>query len=121
MACTTETWLIPERGEDSPLGDVPSWVYGLAPAKTPGQVGRQWSVLAFRGLALQVSGCEILFLKLDSWDQLGLLLLYQPPCCMATFLPELLEAISGLAVEFPRLMALGDFKLPSLGLALEAA
>lgn len=76
------------------------------------------SVWLFRGLTPQLSGCETPFLKLGSLGQLGSLLLYKPPCDVATSLPDLLEAISGLAVEFSRL---GDFNLPSMSLASEAA
>lgn len=67
---------------------------------------------AFKGCGHHVSGCQILFLKLGSWNQVGLLLLHRPPCCLATPLPELLEAVSGLAVEFPKLLVLGDFNVP---------
>lgn len=57
----------------------------------------QKSLLTIRGHAPQVSGFETLFLKLMGFGDF--LLFYQPPCCIATFLPELLEAISGLAVR----------------------
>lgn len=62
---------------------------------------------AFQSPALQDPSCEILFLKLGCRDQWRLLLLYQPPCCIAISLPEFLDTISGLAVEFPRLIFLG--------------
>lgn len=39
----------------------------------------------------------------------------QPPCYMATSLPELLDSVAGLAVEFHKPIVLGDFNLPSLG------
>uniref|UniRef100_A0A2D4H749 Endonuclease/exonuclease/phosphatase domain-containing protein n=1 Tax=Micrurus lemniscatus lemniscatus TaxID=129467 RepID=A0A2D4H749_MICLE len=48
------------------------------------------------------------------------MLTYLPPSCIATALP-VLEAVTGLAVEFPRLMVLGDFNLPSLGESSDAA
>lgn len=75
------------------------------------------SLVTFRGLALQISGCESLFLKLSSQDQLALLLVYQPPCCKQT--PCMRSSL--LSVEFPRLMVLGDFNLSSLGLSSEVA
>lgn len=50
---------------------------------------------------------------------MGLLLLWHPSCCLATSLSGLLGSISGLLVEFPRLMVLEDFTLPSLGLGSE--
>lgn len=56
---------------------------------------------------------------LPARDQLGLLLLYQPPYYTAA--PVLLNLISGLAVEFSRFTVLGDFSLPSLGLESEVA
>lgn len=68
-----------------------------------------------------VSGCEIQYLKLGSQDQLGVLLLYQSPCCIATSLLELLEAILQLAMEFSRLMILENFNLLSLVLVSEVA
>lgn len=46
----------------------------------------------------------MLFLNLDSWNHLEVLLLFQFPYCITTFQQELLEAISGLVVEFPKLM-----------------
>lgn len=57
------------------------------------------SLLAFSDRAPQVSACETLFLKLQSF------------CSVATYLPELLEAISGL-VKFPRL----QLAIPSVGI-----
>lgn len=42
-------------------------------------------------------------------------LVYQPLCCVATTLPD------PLVVEFPRLMVLGAFELPSLGATSEEA
>lgn len=51
--------------------------------------------------------CEILFIKLNARDQLGLLLLYQSPCCTATPVLELLNFIFGLAVEFLRFTVWG--------------
>ncbi|KAK9396605.1 RNA-directed DNA polymerase from mobile element jockey-like [Crotalus adamanteus] len=78
--------------------------------------------LSPRGIpAPEVVGCESLLLKLGSRVQLGLLLTYLPPSCVATALPALLESVAGLAVEFPRLIVLGDFNLPSLGDRSEAA
>lgn len=52
---------------------------------------------------------------------MGFLLEYHTSCCATISLPELLEAISGLVVEFPRLVVLGDFNLLSLGVTSEAA
>lgn len=46
---------------------------------------------------------------------MGLLLIHWPPCCVATSLPELLEASRGWRWSFPGL------NLPSLGAASEAA
>lgn len=69
---------------------------------------------AFRGTDSQVTSYEIMFLKITSWDQLGLLLRCQLPYCLAISLPELLEAISELIVEFPILMVLRCFNLPTV-------
>lgn len=60
------------------------------------------SLLAFSDCAPQVSASETLFLKLQSF------------CSIATYLPELLEAISG-SVKFPRL----QLAIPRVG--IEAA
>lgn len=57
------------------------------------------SLLQILGNVLQVPICEILFLKLDSRNQLGLLGLYQPPCCIATTMPSL-RAGPEVAQEF---------------------
>lgn len=51
-------------------------------------------------------------------DQLGLLLLYQSSCYITISLPQLFEFIYGLIIEFIRLVVLGDFNLPSLGMGL---
>lgn len=64
---------------------------------------------------------QTLILKMGSQDQLGFLLVPQSPCCMATSLPKLLEAISGILVLFHKHMVLDDFNLPSLSLASEVA
>lgn len=72
----------------------------------------QESLMTFRGGASQVTGYETLFIKSVARDQL--LLLYQPHCCTATCLSELLDAIYGMAVEFPRHAVVGHFNLPSL-------
>lgn len=62
----------------------------------------------------QVPSCETLFLRFGSRDQLVLLLLYQPLCCIAASLPRLLTLSVDLAMEFLRLIVLGDFNLPFL-------
>lgn len=52
-----------------------------------GEVGVviQVSLAAVRGTAPQVTSCNTLFLKLGSWEQLGLLLLCHPPSYIARF------------------------------------
>lgn len=52
-----------------------------------------------------------MLIKFGSRDQLGLLLLYKLPCSIATFLPELIDSIWGLIVEFPTVIALEDFNM----------
>lgn len=42
----------------------------------------------FSGAAADIAGFEILFVKQDLKTQMGLLLIYQAPCCTTTFLPE---------------------------------
>lgn len=44
-------------------------------------------------------------------------MLFQSPCYVpvATSLPDFLDSMTGLVVEFPRFMVLGDFNPPSLG------
>lgn len=59
-----------------------------------------------------------MFIMLGSKNQLGLLLLCQLSCYI-TSLTEFLNPISGLTIEFPRFMVLGDFNLPSLGMGSE--
>ncbi|XP_058024600.1 uncharacterized protein LOC131190994 [Ahaetulla prasina] len=53
--------------------------------------------------------------------QVVLLIMYLAPCCVTTALPELLELLAGLAVETSRLLVMGDFNLPSTGVASSAA
>lgn len=48
--------------------------------------------MAFRVAAPQITERDILFVKLDSRDQLEMLVLYQPPCFMKAFLPELFNS-----------------------------
>lgn len=48
--------------------------------------------------------CKSLFLRVVSRVLLELLLLYQPPSCVAVSLPKLLDHTAGLVEEFPRLM-----------------
>lgn len=62
-----------------------------------------------------------LFIKLGSRNQSELQLLYQPPSSPVAFLLELLDYISGLAVEFLRFIVLGNFNLPSIGVGSEVA
>lgn len=69
----------------------------------------QDTLVAFRVAAPQIIESEILFVKLDSRDQLEMLVLYQPPCFIITFLPELLNSVVRLAVKFPWFMVLGGF------------
>lgn len=64
----------------------------------------QDTLVAFRVAALQITECDILFVKLDSRDQLEKLVLYQPPCFMIAFLPELFNSVVRLAVKFPWFM-----------------
>lgn len=42
----------------------------------------------FSGAATDIAGFENLFVKQDLKTQMGLLLIYQAPCCTTTFLPE---------------------------------
>lgn len=74
----------------------------------------------FRCAALQIIGCKTFFIKLGFREQFGLLMLYQPPCCIVTSLLKLLEFIFQLIVEFSRLMVLGDLKLSTLGMELKS-
>lgn len=62
-----------------------------------------------------------MLIKFGSRDQFGLLLLYKLPCSIATFLPELIDSIWGLIVEFPRLIALGDFNISEVTQELMAS
>lgn len=75
------------------------------------------SVLAFRGLDFQVSASETFISEAGLMGSVGIVSTISASLCVATSLPDLLETISGLAVEFPKLMVLGDFNLASLGLA----
>lgn len=79
-------------------------------------VVNQVSLMAFMGAGLSDIGCVTLFLKLDFRGQLWLLLQCQLFCCTAISLP-----ISGWKVQIPRLMALGDFILPTLAAGSEMA
>ncbi|ETE56508.1 hypothetical protein L345_17781, partial [Ophiophagus hannah] len=63
----------------------------------------------------QIGGCESLLLRLGPGGQLGLLLVYLSPGCMAMALPKLLDILSGVVVEFPNHLVLGHFSLLSLG------
>lgn len=75
----------------------------------------QESLTAIRGSAPQLLCCEILFLRVGSRDHLGLLILYQSPCyCLSSWTAR-------FVMEFPRIMVLGDFNLPSLKVGLEVA
>uniref|UniRef100_A0A2D4IEU1 Endonuclease/exonuclease/phosphatase domain-containing protein n=1 Tax=Micrurus lemniscatus lemniscatus TaxID=129467 RepID=A0A2D4IEU1_MICLE len=125
LACITETWLGQEGGV--PLSEMcPDGFQILHQPRLQGRGGGV-AIIAWKNLcprrvpAPEIVGCESLLLKLDSKVQLGLLLTYLPPSCIATALPALLEVIAGLAVEFPRLMVLGDFNLPSLSEHSEVA
>lgn len=66
------------------------WVLGKVPPETPGQLVKiamviQDTLLAFKVAAPQITGCDILFVKLDSRDQLEMLVLYQPPLLHHSF------------------------------------
>lgn len=83
------------KGTD-PFRNMSNWVSGMA-SGTPGQGWRcmiviQDSIIAFRDLWLLHHKLLAmrLFTKLGLWGKLGLLLLYQPPYCIAISLPELL-------------------------------
>lgn len=76
----------------------------------------QDSLMALRGDAPWVTECETVFIMLGSMKQLSLLLSYEFHYYTATSLPGLFDSISGLAMELPSLMVLGDFNLPSLGM-----
>lgn len=81
----------------------------------------QYSWEASRYTASQINGYETLFTGLDSKrNQMGLLLLYQSPCCVMTFLYELPDCMVRVVVESPRLMNLRNFNLLSLGEVAEA-
>lgn len=71
---------------------------------------------AFQCPAPQNPNCEVLFLQFCCRDQWRLLLLYQHPCCTVISLPQILDAISGLAVEFPRLTVLENCLASEWGL-----
>lgn len=65
-----------------------------------------WEILVvFRDAAQQITGCETLFVKLDSRDEIGMPVLHQHPCCMAAFLLVLLDSVTKLAVVSKRLPA----------------
>lgn len=84
---------------------MPGWVSSMTLVEN---LEQGWRLLtAFRGVAPQVTGYETPFIKLGSRNQLGLLLSYQSPCCIAASLSRLFDFISGLAVQFSRCMALG--------------
>lgn len=114
------TWyhrdLVGPRSGASPFADMPSWVLGMSWARAAVVNVIQEFLTAFGSSALQVIRCEILFIKLGFRNQSELQLLYQPPCSTVTFLLELLDYISGLAVEFSRF---GE--LQSLGVGSEVA
>lgn len=72
--------------------------------------------MAFMGTELTDIVCVTLFFKLDFRGQLCLLLLCQLLCCTTISLP-----VSGWKVKTPRLIALGDFILPTLAAGSEMA
>lgn len=114
MPCIIETWLGSKWG----VASLEMWPLGFWAWHQLRFQGRGccWSIIiwesltAFRDAMPQVSGNETLFVKLDSKDQLQLLL--------ESNFPQHLDSTSGLAVELPRLMVLGHFNLPSLGMRL---
>lgn len=92
LACITETWVTPEGS--CPLRDMFSHVSALLQGKGDGvAIVIRESFVAFRGIAPQISDCETLFLKIGSRDI--------PPCCVTNSLPEILQAVFRLLVEFP--------------------
>lgn len=74
------------------------------------------SLAAFRSMAPHVPGCEALFLRLGLRYHVRLLLLYQSPC--GNSITRVLDLTAELAVEFCRLIVLGDFNLPFLGVGV---
>ncbi|KAM3855847.1 uncharacterized protein M6D78_000899 [Vipera latastei] len=125
LACITETWLGPEGGV--PLVDLcPPGFQVLHQPRTHGRGGGvaviiRESLSPRETTVPQMVGCESLLLRYGPGAQLGLLLAYLPPNRAVAALPELLDVLSGLVVEFPKLMVLGDFNLPSLGGSSELA
>lgn len=72
--------------------------------------------MTFRGAAPDVAGYE-----LGLRDRLGLLFFFLPPHRVGVALPKFLDFVTELTTEFPKLIVLEDFNLPSLGLEFEVA
>ncbi|XP_070593886.1 uncharacterized protein [Erythrolamprus reginae] len=113
------TWLGPEGGV--PLSEICPAGFQIWHQPRPQGRGGGVAIIARESLCLrrliapEIAGCESLLVKFNLGVQVGLFLTYLPPSCMSQALPVLLEEVAGLAVEFPRLIVLGDFNLPSLG------
>ncbi|XP_058029092.1 uncharacterized protein LOC131193174 [Ahaetulla prasina] len=121
----TETWLGPEGGV--PLVELcPPGFRAFHQPRAQGRGGGVAVVIKEdleprEATVPQIAGCESLYVRWGHRNQLGLLIAYLAPCCVTTALPELLEVLAAVAVETPRLIVMGDFNLPSVGLASTAA
>ncbi|XP_061490084.1 uncharacterized protein LOC133388035 [Rhineura floridana] len=115
LACIMETWLDEAGGVN--LSQLSPPGFSVQQQARPGGWGGRVAVIYRDTISLtrcplpQSSGFECVYLKLGGRDRIGILLVYHPPRCSTVSLPELAGVVSGLVLESPRLVVLGDFNI----------
>ena len=115
LACVTETWT--REGETVALKDLAPPGYSVLYQSRPNVRGGGVAILimeafSFRALPSPlIQGVECVGLEWGSVENLAIWVVYRPPSAPPAALSSLLEAVMAWALQYPRLLVLGDFNV----------